>query len=1051
MTDFRITLLGPVGIRAGDRRCDLGPPKERSALAALAWDAGRPVSVDTLTRRIWDEDLPDEPRNALRSYLSRIRKTLYEVGGDAAPALTNRTHTYALEADPDTVDLCHYLRLIEQSHTLHAAGETGRALLALEEAAGVWGGEPLAGLGGSWAEHVRATAAEKRVAATVLRAEITLSQGRFADSIAELRPLAEYSPLDESVAGLLAVALYGCGRGSEATRLLQHTRRALLRELGAEPGEELRRIHEGILNHAPAASLLPAAARSPEPPADLQSLPAPAVPDNLPRDVSWVGRRDELRRLVEALPGPSPGPEPVGRLEAIDGMPGVGKTSLAVHAAYQLHERYPDGRILVDLRGHAPGQPPLTPAAALSELLRHLGTPTEAIPQDLARLTAYWRSAVRDRRAVIILDDAAGVEQVAPLLPGTSSSLVIVTSRRRLTGLPDVRPVSLDVLPQNDAVALLRRRIGDDRAPTPVQAAHITRLCNHIPFAIELVAGRFLSRPSWKVSDLLERLSARTARIPEIRDGDKAMAQAIELSYRTLSPTGQQAFRRLGLHIGPEFSPEAATALTGFPPAETDRVLDELFTCHLVFEASADRYRMHDLLREYATSLADEYEDRSTVRRLADHYLRSADRADRQLFSFRVRIDMPEDAAAGACRTEHARAHTGGYAAAQQWFVTEGPNLLAVLDHTRAQGTPERLALFTHVLASFLDTEGYLATALPLLRQSVHHWRGTDDRHALVRALLDLASVCGHAGDCEEAEQAAYEALELGRALHESEAEAEALHQLAIAYWRTGRYQEGLSRLRGAIRLRSREEQRVQQARSFNLLGIMLLHLDRDSESSTAFAEALTRFREIEDLRGQFRTLNNIGEIQQKTGDLVAAERAYREAMTLSRRTGSQSEFATLQMNLAGTLRSAGRIGEALHLYREALPPLRSAGDLHSEAIIQHGIGSSLHRAGRHEEALPHHAAALKLTRKIGAAHEEAQVLRDLGRAEAATGRCARAAEHLAAALAAARRLGAHSQEAEALRALAEFHDDGGSAVEARQLRDQARALSAEPGGPESG
>lgn len=1007
--EIRILLLGTVALRAGGEHRPLGTPKERLALAALAWDAGRAVSLDTLVHRVWDEQPPSKPLDALYVHIHRIRKALSGLGDAGGLAVNSRAHTYTLRIDPDAVDLRRYASLVDRGRALADAGSDREALSALHEAHALWGGEPLAGLPGSWAAHLRDVMGEKYLAASLLTADLLLRKGSCAEAVAALQPLADRYWAHQPFAGRLALALHGCGRTDEASRLLQRTLRHLLRTSGTEPGEELRHVHQGILAGTPVAALLPV------PPAGAPGGPtAGPAPDTLPLDAPWVGRRDELARLTEVLAGN----EAAGAsAAAITGMPGAGKSALAVHAVYRLRHHFPAGRLFLDLRGHNPRQPPMGPTEALRELLRLLGTPPSALPESLDGLVPLWRTAARSRRFAVVLDDALTADQVAPLLVGNASARVLVTSRHRMAHLPGVRHIALDVLSRPDAVGLLQRILGEEQAPDPGEAATLARLCGDLPLALTLIARRLLSRPSWGVRDLVERFARVHRRLPEIRDRNSAMADALEVSYQSLDPAEQHVFRRLGLHIGSEFGPEAVSALAGLPLDETEFVLEELQNCHLVTEPAPHRYRLHDLLREYAATLAErapEADGRAALDRLLRHYLHTADQADRRAYAHRLRIDLPGGAPAADWPD----------ADPQQWFTVEGPNLLAALEHTRSHGTPLQLALYTHTLAGFLTSEGYLSTATPLLKQAVAHWRKSGDRAAYGRALIDLAGACAGAGAYDEALHSSRQALESGRAAVDTALEAEALHQMSITYWHTARHTEALELQQRALRLRQETPNRLQQARSLNMLGMLSLRLDRHKDALKYFLEGRARFRDVGDRRGQFVALHNLAELYKEAGNLENAIGAYQQALKLSRALGSKGQHAILQMNLADSLRACGKTEEALALFDMALPTLRSAGDRRSEAIARMGIGRALSAAGRSEESLPHHAAALALARTIRAALEECQALRALGEAEAATGREAQARAHLAAGLALSREIEAPSEEAETRRALAQTYGD---------------------------
>ncbi|WP_371536290.1 tetratricopeptide repeat protein [Streptomyces sp. NBC_00466] len=1040
--EFEIRLSGSVEVHAAGLRNDLGSTKTRLALAALAWDASRTVSVDTLVHRIWDDNPPAKAREALHVHISRIRRSL-KAAGSAAPQVLSRTNAYVLNLDPDRVDLRRYTSCVEQARSLKDSGDGGEAIRLLDVAASLWRGEPLAGMTADWAARLRAAVGESGLAGARLRAEILMEAGKFAEAVPVLLPPAEEHPVDEALVEQLALALYGSSRAAEATRLLQRTRQRVVRDIGLDAGHRLRRVHQGILSGTPAPALLVRSGAGPQ----VSARPARRVPDNLPRDIPWVGRRDELRQLTAALCENTGTSAPVVRIEAIDGMGGVGKTSLAVHIGHHLRERFPDGRLYVHLRGHVSGRAPLTAAHALTELLRLLGVPAVELPHGEAELISLWRTTVRDRRMVVILDDAAGPGQVRPLLPGASPTAVIVTSRQRLSGLPGVRPVSLDVLPRTDAIALFEQRLGGRCGATRgAEIEQIVRICGHLPLAIELVASRLLARPSWTTADLLEQLTCGSGELSEMRDGERTMSRVFALSYCALTPVQQFVFRGAGLHFGLEFDAYAVAALTGLPVDTVARALEELLTHRLISEPSPHRFTIHDLLRAYARTLIDNGSDSRTVpdgdgelhadsdsgagsgvrparvdgqkdsrqalHRLVDHYLALADRADRLAYPFRSRI-RGTGGFSGTSGPEMPDAH-----AAEQWLIAEGANVLAALDWIRRHGSEHQLALGVNVLAGFLDVEGHLGTAEPLLRRAVDHWRATGDDAARARALLDLSGVCVHRGEYGEGHATASEALGIARTLGDTDLESESIHQLSIPLWHTGQYVLAQTLQERSLALRLHSNDAVQVGRSFNLLGITHLHLDRDETALDYFLRALDSFTSANDDRGRYRTLNNVAELRQKIGDMEAAERSYREAIELSRVMAGRGDRATLQMNLASVLTALGKADEALVLYGKVLPALRGVGDARGEGVALNGTGRAYRAAGLAERALPQHIAALAVMRRIRAAGEEAGVLYDLAQAEQDTGRLGQAAAHLEESLSISRRIGARSDEARAVKAL---------------------------------
>lgn len=691
--------------------------------------------------------------------MSRIRRRLRDAGtGPGAPEIVGRAHTYTLRTARDSVDRQRFQHFVDTAFT---SEDDARAVELLSRAEELWQGEALAGLPGSWAATVRRTLAEARLSAGTSRIAAGLRLGRFAEQVGELAALVERHPGDETLLGQLMLAYYGSGRYADALRVHQRARQSLMAEYGALPGAELSTIHQGVLARVPAREL--ARGGGAERTGDSVAVvaggpPAPAgevpVPRNLPQQPPLVGRRSELRALSSVIADKGERGGSVVTVEAVSGMAGVGKTALVVATAQLLAERYPDGQIYLDLRGHSLSQEPLTAGAALGSLLRLLGAPAFSIPGELEGRTALWRTMLAERRVVIVLDDAAGAEQVGPLLPGGSPSLTIIASRRHLSGIPQALSVPLDVLSKEDAVRLFRSFAGEGRTQDPAEVERIVGLCGYLPLAIELVAHRFRARTSWTLSVLAERLARSPGRLAEIRtaDQEQEMTRAFALSYRTLTAQQRTAFRRLGLHPGPDFTAEAAAALLGLPPDTTERLLEGLGAFHLLREPVPDRYRYHDLLREYAYGLSiaedGEEERRQALARLTDFYVTSAGLADRMAYPRRIRPDFP------APPLPTPPPPLPDSAAARSWLAAERGNLLAVEDHARREGASERAAQLACALAGFLVAECYWRDAKKLLRHAAAHWDRTGNEPALCRTLIDLCGAYASIGDYADAAEA---------------------------------------------------------------------------------------------------------------------------------------------------------------------------------------------------------------------------------------------------------------------------------------------------------
>lgn len=994
--DIDIRVLGPVELWV-DGHCRMsGAAKATHLLAALAMDVGRSVPLDTLADRLWDDSPPNKPHASLHSYATRIRDKL---GRDRVPHLA---HAYRLDVEPDAVDHHRYERLTAQARALAAGGDDAQALELLRQAESLWRGTPLTGFTGLWSEQVRRRLAEAQLGARVLRAEVVMRAGRFAEARADLADLAEQHPEDETVAALLLTAAYGAGRQSEALRAYETLRRRL-RVHGAEPGEALVRVYHGILRRAPAGELL--AHRSP--------APAETAPNTLPaHSPVLIGRATELR----ALRAPEPG---VVALQTVTGMPGVGKTQLALHAARRLGERYPEGQLYINLRAHS-GRTPLSPHTVMTTLLRQLGVPAKDLPSDSDSLTILWRTVLGGRRTVIVLDDAAGPEQVRPLLPGDSQSLVIVTSRQRLTGLPGVRHLTLDVLPPAHAEALFTALAKDGRVHDPSDVASLARLGGYLPLALELMAARLRSHPTWTAARLVRKLSQDPgARLAEIRDGQVELTHVFAGSYHDLPPAQQRAFRLLGLHFTPTFCAHSTAALVGLPLDATERVLEALLDASLIREPAPERYELHDLLGAFARSLVSRepsHEREAALDRLAGYYVSAMAAADRLLFPRHLRLDL------GHVRSAWPAPAWTDESQVREWLSREADAFAAAELHLRGRGERRQAACLAHHAADHLRAEGRWSEAESMHIPAAAWWRAAGERSAEAHALLALAAVQSRTSRYELAGQSIEQARVAAVAAGDRAAEAEALCATGLLHWDLGQYRESLDHLRQALSLREELGDPHHIARYRNNLGIAHLHLGEHTEAMQHFREALAGFVSTRYLQGEAQALNNLGDLHLRLGEHALAQTAYRRALDLFHRVGSRVEEAVARLNLAGTLPVPEQLDAALDMGRDALAVFRQIGNRRYEAAALNAIGTTFWRAAQDDKAVAHHNAALVVARAIGASQQEVEALQGIGQGELRAGRPASAVDRLSAALLLAQRIGASEEEAQAHVSLADWH-----------------------------
>ncbi|MHC5908095.1 BTAD domain-containing putative transcriptional regulator [Streptomyces sp. S6] len=1007
--DLRIRVLGSVELHGNQQIETLGSTKDAVIIGCLALDAGRPVSTDALVQRLWDDTPPARPLANLYTYIARIRRRLRDV--DAEGCLVQRAHGYLLDIDPDHVDSHRFHHLLTQARALSDRGADQQALSLLSEAETLWRGEPLAGLPGLWAENIRGVLTERRLSAQLIRADIGLREGHFADLVPDLTALADDHPADEAIAARLMTAAYGCGRLADALHVYDTIRRRLTEELGADPGEALTRLHHLILNGVPVDTLL----NRPE--------PTVAAPRTLPSHAELVGRKAELAEIVRHATQVS-APRHIIALQTVSGMAGVGKTLVALHAAENLAPHYPDGLLHLDLRTHSPGQQPLTITSALTALVRAFGVPASSLPADPDALAALWRGLLDSRRAVLILDDVRDTEQLRALLPGPSPSLVLVTSRRRLTGLPGLRSVELDVLPTTDAIALFRSVAGHERTEQANEVADIVRLTGHLPLGIELVAGRLASRPTWTTAHLLRRLTRSQDRLREIRDGARgSIAAAFDISFRALASEERKVFRFLGLRLGPTIDAYAVAALADLPYDTAESILESLLEAHLIQEPATERFTLHDLLGEYARTLALSEESASAreqaVFRLAEFSLQAADAADRLAYPRRLRADR-------AHPSDRSLPHWTDAASARDWLAAERIALMAAERHCRTSGHPREAALLASSLAAFLDDDGHSTESWRMHAAAAEHWRDISDRHHEVHALIDLGNSLTSCNRYDEALTAYTRALAGAETTSDTEATAETLHQLGTLYWHLGELPEALSYQARTLALHTETGDRWQIARCQNNMGITHLYLGNFTKSEENFEAALTGFRSM-DMYRYACTLNNLSDLRLHTGKSPAARELLHESLAILGEMKIPSEIAVTQVNLANTMESPRDLTEMLDLYQDSLGIFRRLGARKNAAETLHAMGTAFHAAKRFAEAADRHSHALEMARSVGASHQAAQALHALALAEQELGQSEAAETHLTEAITLADRTGAAHEAAGARTSLAHLRKRRGT------------------------
>ncbi|MEU7906729.1 tetratricopeptide repeat protein [Actinoplanes sp. NPDC049118] len=895
MWDLRI--LGPVELLAGAQRLDLGPAKQRAVLAALAVDAGRTVPVEVLIDRVWDEHPPRTVRNALHTYVLRLRRSLETL--EDTVRLEFRDGGYALRADPERVDLLRFRRLVGRSR---GAGQSpGQTADLLREALGLWHGQPLAGLRGGWAAQVRDECEQQRLSATLTLAPIELELGTPPGAVADLlRPLLEAHPLVEPLAAVLIRALRADGRPSEALACYRRTRQRLRDELGAAPGPELEEAHQ-------------ADPRRP--------VTEAHVPRQLPLDVrGFTGREAELSTLDDFLD------EAEGLVVAVvSGTAGIGKSTLAVHWAHEVRDRFPDGQLHVNLRGFDPGGPPAAPAEVLRGFLEALGVPAQRIPGDVGAQAALFRSRLTGRRMLILLDNAADAAQVRPLLPGEAGCLALVTSRASLSGLvaaEGARPLRLDVMSGAEGRELLARRVGEHRIKDDPEAVdRILAACAGLPLALAITAARAATHPHFSLGAVAAELTEARHRLDALADPDPAtdVRAVFSWSYRTLDPAAARLFRLLGLHPGPDAGIGAVASLAGLPADEVRPPLTRLIRANLLAEQPAGRYGCHDLLRAYARELTDridpEADRRAATHRVLDFYLHTALAGDRLLYPNRTKLYYrPDPLTAGAAPEPLA-----DMAAALAWFAREKRPLRAAVDLAAAAGFDTHSYLLPWALATFFEREWNERDWMACLDVALAVTEGSGDPVRLARIHYNLGYAHRELGRPELSHRHLTLALELLDG-HDEVGERAIIHlNLGTTARRLGRYDEALEQAGKALEVYRAHGDRPGEASALNNLGWCHVTLGNHAVALEYCQRAVAIQEAVGNWPGAAHSWDSVGYVHHHLGAYAEALACYRRSRELFRDQGDRRLEAIILTHIGDTHLAAGDPGMAHDAWRQAL------------------------------------------------------------------------------------------------------------------------------------
>jgi tetratricopeptide (TPR) repeat protein len=654
----------------------------------------------------------------------------------------------------------------------------------------------------------------------------------------------------------------------------------------------------------------------------------------LPRDTPYfTGRQAELDLLIALAERRSV------IVAAIDGAVGVGKTALAIHAAHRLLPRFPDGHLYADLCGYTDGQSPAESGEVLEVLLRRMRVPAEGIPVGLEERAALLRHLLADRRVLIVLDNAASEAQVRPLLPGTGSSMVMITSRIILAGLEVDQRIDLDVLPDDDALELLVTLIGPQRIAGEDPALHQVReLCGGLPLALR-IAGQLLAiHPQWPVSRLAGMLVDERSRLDRLAVGDRQVRTAFMVSYKSLSECDARAFRLLGLHPGPDFDVLAAASLADIEPEAMEPILERLQLVHLIVEQHSGQFRMHDLLRLFALQTCHEFDDQTgrdaALVRLVNHYIKLASFLTACLHP-ELLPEMTEDAGQDGGRFPSPRK-------ALAWFESEQANMLGVLRLAEDRG--------------WYDQVWWLAMTM-------------GDPLVLLRK-LDVLIV------------ARQSALMAARKMRRVSAEADALVFLGDVYADVQEFSKAIACYDEAIELFRKLDDRHGEGQALNCFGIAYRAQGNLGESIRSYENSLGIFRDIGDRRSEGMVLGNLGVAFLQSGRTDESARCCQEALTIISDIGGPHNEAVILGNLGEVYVGLGRVEDGVNSFRRAIAIFDDIGDLYNLALAFGNLGRAYIQLKKFKDASDCHRAARDIFIDVGDKNGEAESRRDLARAQ---------------------------------------------------------------------
>ncbi|AGM07937.1 AfsR/SARP family transcriptional regulator [Amycolatopsis keratiniphila] len=1071
--NFRI--LGPLEVVVGGVAVPVNASKQRVLLARLLLAPNKMVSADELVDLLWDQGPPRGARATLQTYVQRLRRVIGDPG-----RIATLTGGYRISVEPGELDLARFRELSELAR--HALDFEDKARI-LRDGLACWRGEALADVSSDSLRTIYLPRLEQeRLMALELLFDAELRLGRHRELIPELHAATHAAPLREKLHSQLMLAMYRSGQQAEAFAVYHRIRESLADELGVDPDAELQTLYRRLLARSSAVGPSTADA-APESDAD------DSAPHELPADVpDFVGRELFASQIKKAL-GKSTTGVPV---VVITGLPGVGKTALAVKVAHEMHDQFPDGQLYVDLRGHA-SMPALTPTDVLARFLTSLGAKAAQLPANREELVGLYRTFLRGRKVLVLLDNAGNPGQVRPLLPSAPGCAVVVTSRNDLRGLVALQSAELfqlGVLTDEQSLELLVNIVGAERVRREQAAAmELASLCGWLPLALRIAAANVVTQPGRSLADYVAgfRQGNRLTSLEIDGDEEATVRTAFQHSYAALEDATAEAFRLLGLIWGTDFSVAAVGALLGVTDVRAEALLDQLTVANLVMRGAGGRYQLHDLLRMFAEERCAEEPvvAAEAAERLLTFYFRHTEAAAEILYPTYVRQPRPEFLAA---KIEQGFADSSEAVA---WMNVECVNVLAAVvgalesDFNRlawllvetlrpylvasGRNREEGLAVFAAALRAAIAEDDLSAIAAihcclgslnfrhGELKASLHHfsqehlaYRAARHVEGQAHALVALGATQREAGRIDDGASLIYEGLELAEQTENVPLQRFGWLCLSYAELLRGNLNDAEKAARRTIELCDPAGEQASEGDVRGILGEILLLRGHCGAAIEQFTRSLELLRNGSVGHFEADVLGHLSHAYRECGNLEAAGQNARLALRISRDSAAKDDEAEALIALAALRQMNGDLDEAHRLYRAALSLCQEIGYTRGEVSALVGHADISRVTGNAMLAVSQARRAIALCEGAGLKILGMRARVTLAHAELDGGNFESAAVQAGSAFAAAQGFGAQLDQARALHVLALSRRAGGDPAAAERYWRMADECLEETAIPDS-